>query len=351
MKRYLTNLIIIAIIVVGGIKIFNAFSSVEEGNDAISNNDQLPVGNGKSGNQTQGSAKTKQARLAMQASKRDSEKQPREMRQVLADDLETRFLNAGSSGHELENIKAEMIARLNGGDSATLQWIQQALGSSEPKIQRHLIDVLGQVRSGEVMEAMLQFAQTADPEKGEPRMAALRAIAEVKHLQKAGKRSRDEASAILEQYLDSASSDTETLYAVANGISKLGRPGGISKLIGLLETKPETAGIISDALSKARSPTAISQLKERLQQDPELSHPASNMIGSVLGAIGTPQAVNAILDLASNAQDEETQQKIFSWLSQTNDEGSVQLLLSAQDEYRFADPQFGLRLQELGQQN
>jgi HEAT repeat protein len=137
---------------------------------------------------------------------------------------------------------------------------------------------------------------------------------------------------------------------VANGISKLGRPEGISKLIGLLETKPETAGIISNALSKARTPTAITQLKDRLLQDPELSNSTSDMIGSALGAMGTPQAVKALLTLATNAQDEETQQKIFTWLGQINDERSIQLLLSAQDEYRFADPQFGLRLQELGQQ-
>jgi hypothetical protein len=74
------------------------------------------------------------------------------------------------------------------------------------------------------------------------------------------------------------------------------------------------------------------------------------MIGSTLGAIGTPQAVSALLDLASQAQGEEARQVIFAWLSQINDESSIQLLFSAQDTYRFADPQFGLQLQELGKQ-
>ena len=262
---------------------------------------------------------------------------------------ETRFLNADSSG-ELEHIKTEIIARLNQGDAATLQWTQRALGSSEPRTQRHLIDVLGQTESSEALEALLQFAQAAEAGKGDPRMPALRAIAGLKRLEKASEQSRDAASAVLEQYLENGSDDTETLYAVASGISKLGRPEGISKLIGLLETKPQTTGIISGALNKARSPAAISLLKDRLLQDPELSNPASNIIGSTLGAIGTPQAVKALLALASKARSEETRQMIFSWLSQIHDERSIQLLYSAEDDYRFADPQFGLQLQELGQQ-
>jgi len=89
MKRYFMNLIIVATMVLGGIKIFHALSPVEEGNEVV----LTQIDNGKSGKQARRGATTRQAKLAMQASKRDSQKQTRKMKQALADDVETRFLS------------------------------------------------------------------------------------------------------------------------------------------------------------------------------------------------------------------------------------------------------------------
>ncbi len=343
--KRLTNLIIVAGIVGFGIKIVHDLFPVEGTTEVVS------------------STMNSQADCPII---RDTIKQPMEMEpiELLAEDgvsekhsgatsddstedLESRFLNAVDP-QDLKTIKAAIIARLDSGDAATLDWITQALDGSEPKLQRHLIEVLGRTEASEATEALLQFAKEADKEKGDPKISALRVIAEVRHLRKASEQSRSAASAILEDYLSSGSDDGETLYAVANGISKLGRPEGISRLIELLETKPEASAIVSDALTGARSAAAISVMENRLRQDPELSDSVSRIIGSALAAIGTPKATKALLILASNTQHQEAKQTLLSWLSQINDWRSIQLLINGQDEYQFVDPQLALELEELG---
>jgi HEAT repeat protein len=351
MKSDVITLLIVAIVVVCGVTILTGCSPSAEKHEVVSSHNTSQTPNSERDNQPRHRAPLQQATRAALASPPDSKHHPGERPPALADDLETRFLHAlEASRHELNHIKTEMIAGLNGGDTATVQWLHRALGSSDPKLQRHLIQVLGGTASSEALEVLLQFAQAADPSKGEPKRSALRAIAKVEHLRKAPEHSRAAASAILEHYLDTASDDTDILFAVAKGLSTLGQPAGIAKLLEALDTKPEAAGLIVEALGEAPPATATSLLEERLQQDPDLSHPVTHRIGAALGAIGTPQAVQALLTFAANAQDEDAQQTILSWLSRIHDESAVQLLISAQEAYQFADPELGLRLQELGTQ-
>jgi hypothetical protein len=214
-----------------------------------------------------------------------------------------------------------------------------------------LVRVLGEIATVDALRALIDIASHTRVTSERAEGAALQAIAEVGQW-------RDESlppealSSLLERYLGAIPpQDTETISAVARGLSSLGTPKGVSQVLEMLDqlqqygsSGADTRSRLSEALREVRSPEAVPVLASRLQEDPGLTDDTSRVAGNALAAMGDPHATEVLLAWAAGVTDEMRGEQAIRWLSETRDQGSLNLLLEVSRRTDFRSPALKERL-------
>jgi hypothetical protein len=243
----------------------------------------------------------------------------------------------------LNATKNELVARGKRGDETAVQAIRSAIERTFSNNQDYFTYLLGRIATDDALRSLLDIVDTSGQNK-RLHNAALEAIANIgRHYDQ--KIPPQALSSLLEEYFDTIPKDNlQLLDPIANGLSTLGMATGIEKLLRFIETAeiegnltPEFVNSMTDALREIRNFDAIGPLRARLQQDKEIKREATRMAGEALASIGHAKATEALLEWASQVKGREHIQQARAWLSQIQDDDSYQMLLHAQEYYRFRD--------------
>jgi hypothetical protein len=262
-----------------------------------------------------------------------------------SEEVKNTLLEAIRSGDDvmLNVANNELIARGKKGDGAAIQAIQTALDEASPNLKAYLIGMLGEIATADSLQSLLEILDMPG-QNGEARWEALKAVANI------GKyRDQDippqALSSLLGEYFDAMpQQDLALLGAVADGLSTVGMPEGVEKILSFLEMKetdktitPQLVEQMSDSLHQVRNPAAIAPLQARLQQDGEIEHETTRIAGDTLAAMGNAQATGSLLQWASGISGEAQMERALAWFSQVRDEQSLQLLLHVRDHFQFRE--------------
>ena len=281
------------------------------------------------------------------------EQRSRELENATVEHLATALRQAFDEHDDviLNVAKNQLLARAKAGDGAATSAIVAILDGTEPLLQEYLVRVLGEIATVDALRALIDIASHTRVTSERAEGAALQAIAEVGQW-------RDESlppealSSLLERYLGAIPpQDTETISAVARGLSSLGTPKGVSQVLEMLDqlqqygsSGADTRSRLSEALREVRSPEAVPVLASRLQEDPGLTDGTSRIAGDALAAMGDPHATEVLLAWAAGVTDEMRGEQAIRWLSETRDQGSLNLLLEVSRRTDFRSPALKVRL-------
>jgi hypothetical protein len=257
----------------------------------------------------------------------------------------------------LNVAKNQLLARAKAGDQAATSAIVASLETAESALQEYLVRVLGEIATVDALRALIDVASHSRVTSERAERAALQTIAEIGQW-------RDESlppealSSLLERYFGAIPpQDTETLSAVARGLSSLGTAKGVNQVLEMLDqlqqngsSGADTRSRLSEALREVRNPEAVPVLATRLQDDPRLTNATSRAAGDALAAMGDPQATEALLAWAAGVTDEASGEQAIKWFSETRDQGSLKLLLEASHREDFRNPALKERLAALARQ-
>jgi hypothetical protein len=257
----------------------------------------------------------------------------------------------------LNVAKNQLVARAKAGDGTATSAIVASLDRAEPGLQEYLVRVLGEIATADALRALIDIANRTLAIGDRAVRAATHAIAEVGQW-------RDESvppedlSALLEPYFRAISPrDTETLSAVAQGLTTLGTPQGVSEVLQMLDqlqqagpSGKEARSRLSEALREVRNPASVPVLATRLQDDPGLTAETSRIAGDAMAAMGAPQATEALLNWAAGVTGAASTAQAVKWLSETREHRSLELLLEVNRRADFRDPALKERLAALARE-
>lgn len=203
-----------------------------------------------------------------------------------------------------------------------------------------LLDLLTEIATPQALSQLLNLAQLGNTDP--LYMLVVQAISRIGDNRWNGK-FHEELSPVLETaWLNATDTDETFLNALGSAIAKIGAPQGVNELllavtsktaIPLTDKKADTETIKQEiafeVIPKVRNPAAVPVLKTWLTQEP-VGNPGFELSGTALTEINSPDAIEALVDMAKTAPDDASR-NVQEWLTKKmDDDKSVSVIKTAQ---------------------